>query len=140
MGRYNREFGRSLRGFSEAAALAIDAHNWPGNVRELENRVKRGVVMAEGTLIHAADLEFEADAAPGLPLDLRMARLRAEREVLGQALARGGGKMSQVARLLGVSRPTLYDLLETHGLQPPALARPLATAVGDDDPSSTDPE
>jgi two-component system NtrC family response regulator len=140
MGRFNREFGRSLRGFSEAAALAIDAHNWPGNVRELENRVKRGVVMAEGTLIHAADLEFEADAAPGLPLDLRMARLRAEREVLGQALARGGGKMSQVARLLGVSRPTLYDLLETHGLQPPALARPLATAVGDDDPSSTDPE
>ena len=116
LGRFNREFDRALRGFTEPATAAIASHDWPGNVRELENRMKRAVVMAEGKLIEASDLELAAGPEAATPLDLRAARLRAEREVLGQALARGGGTLSSVARLLGVSRPTLYGLLETHGL------------------------
>jgi two-component system NtrC family response regulator len=114
--RFNREFGRGLRGFSDVAVAAIETHEWPGNVRELENRMKRAVVMAEGRLIEPDDLELAVGGQPAPPLDLRSARRRAEREVLAQALARSGGTLSAVARLLGVSRPTLYGLLETHGL------------------------
>jgi two-component system NtrC family response regulator len=117
LSRFNQEFARNMRGFSDAATASIEAHDWPGNVRELENRVKRAVVMADGQLIEPDDLELDSDAAPAPSLDLRAARLRAEREVLGQALARGGGTLSAVARQLGVSRPTLYSLLETHGLE-----------------------
>jgi two-component system NtrC family response regulator len=121
--RFNAAFGRNLRGFSEAAIAAIDAHDWPGNVRELENRMKRAVVMADGQLLDAADLELAPPAMPAATLDLRTARLSAERAVLVQALARGGNTLAATAKLLGVSRPTLYGLLETHG-----LARPGATA------------
>jgi two-component system, NtrC family, response regulator len=113
---FNREFSRNLRGFSEASVAAIDAHDWPGNVRELENRMKRAVVMAEGRLVDAADLELAEPRVPEVTLDLRAARLRAERDVLTQALARGSNSLSAVAKLLGISRPTLYGLLETHGL------------------------
>jgi two-component system NtrC family response regulator len=137
LGRMNEEFGRNLRGFSDAAASAIETHGWPGNVRELENRMKRAVVMAEGTLIEPADLELESDAQPAAVLDLRAARLRAEREVLGQALARGGGTLSAVARQLGVSRPTLYSLLETHGMEVQGLAQPPASGGCDDESATT---
>jgi two-component system NtrC family response regulator len=137
LARFNREFARNLRGFTDTAAAAIESHDWPGNVRELENRMKRAVVMAEGALIEAADLEFEGSAAPAASLDLRAARLRAERDVLGLALARGGGTLSAVARLLGISRPTLYSLLETHGLEAQgAAASPEAGACGDAPKSS----
>ncbi len=116
LGRFNREFGRNVRGFSEAATAAISCHDWPGNVRELENRMKRAVVMTDARLIDAEDLELApADAA--VPLDLRAARLRAEREVLQVALARANGTLSVAAKLLGISRPTLYGLMEAHGLE-----------------------
>jgi two-component system NtrC family response regulator len=137
LARFNREFARNLRGFADVAAVAIESHGWPGNVRELENRMKRAVIMAEGALIEAADLEFEAGAAPPASLDLRAARLRAERDVLGQALARGGGTLSAAARLLGVSRPTLYSLLETHGLEAQGLVQPPASDDSDDESAST---
>ena len=115
LGRFRVEFGRSVRGFNAGARATIEAHPWPGNVRELENRVKRGVLMAEGPLIEPADLELEpVDHEP--TLDLRTVRLQAERVALTRALARAGGTLSAAARLLGISRPTLYDLLETHGL------------------------
>ncbi len=124
MTRFNREFSRALRGFSEGATAAIEVHDWPGNVRELENRMKRAVIMADGRLLEAADLELtEADpedASASPLLNLRAARMRAEREVLDRALAQSGGKLSAVARLLGISRPTLYSLLETHALPRPA--------------------
>ena len=116
LGRYNQEFSRSLRGFTEAAVAAIEAHPWPGNVRELENRMKRAAVMADGRLIDAADLELAADTASLEDLDLRAARLRAERVVLTKALDRSGGRYAIAAKLLGVSRPTLYALLESHGM------------------------
>ena len=118
LGRFNREFGRNLRGFTEAATAALSNHAWPGNVRELENRMKRAVVMAERRMIDAADLELGVSPhTEALPLDLRAARLRAEREVLQLALARANGTLSAAAKLLGISRPTLYGLMEVHGIE-----------------------
>ncbi len=118
LGKFNREFGRNIRGFTEAATAALSCHAWPGNVRELENRMKRSVVMAERRMIDAADLELAPSAqSEALPLDLRAARLRAEREVLQLALARANGTLSVAAKLLGISRPTLYGLMEVHGVE-----------------------
>jgi two-component system NtrC family response regulator len=114
--RFNQEFGSSIRGFTEAASSAMAAHAWPGNVRELENRMKRAVVMAERRMIDAADLELAPPVAAAIDLDLRAARLRAEREVLQIALARSNGTLSVAAKLLGISRPTLYGLMEVHGI------------------------
>jgi two-component system NtrC family response regulator len=116
LGRFNQEFGRRVRGFTEQARVAMTAHDWPGNVRELENRLKRAVVMSDRRMIDAADMELapREDEAPDL--DLRTARLRAEHDVIKAALARSNNTMSLAAKLLGVSRPTLYSLLEAHGL------------------------
>ena len=138
LNRFNAEFGRTLRGFTEAAVTAISAHDWPGNVRELENRLKRGVVMADGHLIDDADLELAAlPDGDGMDLDLRAARLRAERDVLQKALARNHGTLSATAKLLGISRPTLYTLLATHGLS--EQARKLGMAEdGQDDPGEAE--
>jgi two-component system, NtrC family, response regulator len=116
--RFNREFGRNLRGLTEQAVAALTNHGWPGNVRELENRMKRAVVMSEGRLIDAADLELEPPVAEAPDLDLRAARLRAEREVILNALSRSNGTLSAAAKLLGISRPTLYGLMEAHGIDP----------------------
>ncbi len=117
LGRFNREFGRNLRGFTEAATAALSSHAWPGNVRELENRMKRAVVMAERRMLDAVDLELAPTSDTVVPLDLRAARLRAEREVLHLALARSNGTLSVAAKLLGISRPTLYGLMEVHGIE-----------------------
>jgi two-component system NtrC family response regulator len=117
LGRFNREFGRSLRGFTSEALDALAAHAWPGNVRELENRVRRAVVMADGRMIEATDLELAAVAADTDSLDLRSARMRAERDVIQKALARSNGTMAGAAKLLGISRPTLYTLMEAHNLE-----------------------
>jgi two-component system NtrC family response regulator len=117
LARFNREFGRNIRGFTEAATAALSSHAWPGNVRELENRMKRAVVMAERRTIDAADLELASTSyAEGLQLDIRAARMRAEREVLQLALARANSTKSVAAKLLGISRPTLYGLMEVHGI------------------------
>ena len=129
LARFGREFDRRLRGFDPAATEAIASHPWPGNVRELENRIRRAVLMAEGPMLGAADLELEAPEAPGeADLDLRAARHRAERLAIERALARSHGNLAGAARLLGISRPTLYGLLETHGL---AVARPGADPSAD---------
>ncbi len=116
LNRFNKEFGRGIRGFTEQATVAMGLHEWPGNVRELENRLKRAVVMAERRLIDATDLELTAPKGEFPDLDLRAARLRAEREVILEALARSNNTLSAAARLLGISRPTLYGLMESHGL------------------------
>jgi two-component system NtrC family response regulator len=114
LNRFNSEIGRNLRGFSDAATAAIARHDWPGNVRELENRVKRAVIMAERRVIECADLELTGGEPPDL--DLRAARQRAERDVIARALAQSRGTVAAAARLLGISRPTLYGLLEAHGI------------------------
>jgi two-component system NtrC family response regulator len=119
LGRYAREFGRRARGLDASAAEAIAAHRWPGNVRELGNRIRRAALMAEGQSVTAADLELAAPQAPpdDDDLDLRAARLRVERSTIERALARSNGSLAAAARLLGISRPTIYGLLETHRLQ-----------------------
>lgn len=118
--KYAAQMGSAAKGLSDDALTAIDAHPWPGNVRELENRVKRAVIMADGKLVTAADLDLQAGAEgegeAALPLNLRTAREAADRRVIGQALARSEGNISNTAKLLGVSRPTLYDLMRTYGL------------------------
>lgn len=116
LGTLNRQLGRSIRGFTKEAAAAIEVHPWPGNVREMENRMKRAVVMAEGSLITPADLEL-LPQQNDLRLNLRQVRDNAERQALQRALSLFNGNISQAAETLGVSRPTLYDLLSKHGLK-----------------------
>ncbi len=128
LSRFNQDFGKNIRGFTEVAGSAMAAHSWPGNVRELENRMKRAVVMAEQRMIDAADLELVPPVSAPLDLDLRSARLRAEREVLQAALARSNHTLAIAARLLGVSRPTLYGLMEAHGIDLDG-SRPLEAAA-----------
>jgi len=103
--------------FQPQALHAMQKHRWPGNVRELENRVKRAVIMAEGRRVTAADLELADALAGGPPVTLRDARETAEREVVQQALTRHGGKIAPAAADLGISRPTLYELMEKLGLK-----------------------
>jgi len=112
--RFAGEYGRVVRGFSSGALAAIQDHPWPGNVRELENRVKRAIVMTEGPLLTASDLGLSASEEEPQSLAIRAARARAEREVLRLALAQAGSNLSKAAKLLGVSRPTLYDLMQQH--------------------------
>ncbi|MBV9200766.1 MAG: PEP-CTERM-box response regulator transcription factor [Alphaproteobacteria bacterium] len=112
--RFAAEYGRPVRGFSSAALAAINDYSWPGNVRELENRVKRAVVMADGALLSPFDLGLSEQGEEPQSLGLRAARARAEREVLQLALAQAGSNLSKAAKLLGISRPTLYDLMQQH--------------------------
>jgi two-component system NtrC family response regulator len=110
--------GKSFKGFSDDAYDAIDAYAWPGNVREMENRIKTAVIMAEGKLITANDLALQpADGGPDL--NLRVVRQRAETEAIRQALVRSAGNISRAAELLGITRPTLYDLMEKNKISTP---------------------
>jgi two-component system NtrC family response regulator len=104
-------FGRPTRGLAPDAIRAIQAHSWPGNVRELENRIKGAVIMADGPVVMASDLGLEDPGDDPEYLNLRVARQRAEAQAVRQSLAVAGGNLSRAAKLLGVTRPTLYDLL-----------------------------
>jgi two-component system NtrC family response regulator len=115
--RYAREMGRSLRGFTAEALRAVEAHTWPGNVREMENLVKRATIMAESNQITAADLGLAPGAAEPQPINLRQARENAERQAVSRALAQSEGSIAQAAELLGITRPTLYDLMAKIGLK-----------------------
>jgi two-component system NtrC family response regulator len=114
--RFAGEYDRAARGLSSSALAAIRDYSWPGNVRELENRVKRAVVMTEGALVTAADLDLPGAGDDVKSLDIRAARARAEREVIQLALTQTGSNLSRAAKLLGISRPTLYDLMQQHQL------------------------
>jgi two-component system NtrC family response regulator len=113
--RYASESGRKLTGFSRDAVVAMRAHAWPGNVRELENRTRRAAVMAEGAKITAADLEL-GKGAHAARQGLRELRAGLERETIRAALKRNRGNISQTASELGISRPTLYGLLQKFGI------------------------
>ncbi|HWI76072.1 MAG TPA: PEP-CTERM-box response regulator transcription factor [Sphingomicrobium sp.] len=116
--RFAREMNSKVQGLSPDALAAIDSYVWPGNVRELENRIKRAVIMADGKMVTAADLDLPGIAGAGgdLPINLRAAREVADRKVIRQALSRTDNNISGAAKLLGISRPTLYDLLKQYQL------------------------
>ena len=116
--RLAKEMNPQVKGFAPDALAAIDSWAWPGNVRELENRVKRAVIMAEGKLVTAEDLDLTQSATDGadIALNLKAAREQADRRMIRQALARSEGNISNTAKLLGISRPTLYDLLKQYDL------------------------
>lgn len=117
--RFSQEQNRPSMTLSEAAVRAIEAHSWPGNIRELENCIKRATIMADGNFISADDIGLAPADASTLEesLDLRAARDAAEKKTIIAALGRVDGNIVKAAELLGVSRPTLYDLMHRLGLK-----------------------
>ena len=113
MRNFSRAHQRNFRGLSEDAIRAISDFPWPGNVRELENRMKRAVVMAEGLLITAADLDLAPGEAKVRDLDLRSQTQKLELRLVQEAMAVAQGNVSKAAKLLGVSRPHLYSLTKS---------------------------
>ena len=115
MGRY-AAMNKDVKGIAPDALAAIDAWGWPGNVRELENRMKRAVIMADGKMVTAADLDLNEAQEDGDVINLKTVRETADRRAIRRALARADGNISNTAKLLGISRPTLYDLLKNYDI------------------------
>ena len=116
--RYSSQDGRPKMVFAPDAMRAMGRYSWPGNVRELQNRIKRGVIMASGTRVSAKDIELDQgkDLAASSATTLKQAREHVERELIEQALKRNSGKITSAAADLGISRPTLYELMEKLGI------------------------
>jgi two-component system NtrC family response regulator len=114
--KYNEQQGRTLNGFSEDAVKAIESYSWPGNVRELENKIKGGVIMADGKQLTASDLGISASDGDTQSFNLREVRQHAETKAIRVALTKSYGNISKAAEMLGITRPTLYDLLNKYGL------------------------
>ena len=117
--RFGRELNSGAQSLSADAIDAIGGYSWPGNVRELENRIKRAVIMADGKSVTSGDLDLQAGAVPSddvLPINLRAAREIADRKAIRQAMSQTENNISGAAKLLGISRPTLYDLLKQYRL------------------------
>jgi two-component system, NtrC family, response regulator len=115
--RNARELGRSLKGFTADALAALEMHAWPGNVREMENLIKRAAIMSDGPMLSAEDLGLQVANAEPQPFNLRQVREEADRVAVSRALAQARGNVAQAAELLGVSRPTLYDLMAKIGMK-----------------------
>ena len=128
MQKFSRQQGRARLRFKPEALDAIEKHTWPGNVREMENLIKRAVIMAEGSQIGVDDLGLPRAGGEPEPMNLRQVREQAERDVIVRVLSRVDGNIVSAAELLGVSRPTLYDLLSRHGLKASASGK------GEDEP------
>jgi two-component system, NtrC family, response regulator len=116
--RYSNQSGQPKMVFAPDALRAMSCYSWPGNVRELQNRVKRGVIMASGSRVSAKDLELERErgVVSSAATTLRQAREHVEREMVEQALKKNSGKITSAAADLGISRPTLYELMEKLGI------------------------
>ncbi|MCP4865419.1 MAG: AAA domain-containing protein, partial [Alteromonas sp.] len=119
LNQYREEFNAKAKSFSDGAIKALLAHKWPGNIRELQNKLKSAVIMAEGTVVQAEDLgliapteDFESDT-----LNLREVREQAESRAIRKAYQRADKNMSKTAELLGVTRPTLYSLIDKYHLE-----------------------
>jgi two-component system NtrC family response regulator len=113
LNKFNKIFSKNAIGFTEDALDAICQHSWPGNVRELENRVKRAVIMAENKRVTAKDLDLEKPAGNKRDLNLRKQVENLEKRLVVEALTYTDGNISKAAKLLGISRPHLYSLMET---------------------------
>jgi two-component system NtrC family response regulator len=121
-GTFLRKFAdeqkKSLKGFTPEAIEALAVHHWPGNVRELENKIKRAVVMAEGRYVTPLNLELRETAAPGGDaVTLRASREIREKDLVRLAMEKAEGNITRAAADLGISRPTLYQLLSRYGLK-----------------------
>ena len=115
--KFTEEMNSKVKGFSPEAVTAIESFDWPGNVRELESRIKRSTIMADGAYISAQDLQLaDTDSTP-MPLNLKEVREGAERKAIQRALWHCDENISDAASALGITRPTLYSLLEKHGLK-----------------------
>jgi two-component system NtrC family response regulator len=115
--RFCDEYNKSIRGFDEQAQLAIESYNWPGNVREIESRIKRAVIMADGTQLTLEDLELDPVVDDPMPFNLKQIREEAERKAIMRALLHCGDNISEAASALGITRPTLYNMIEKYGLK-----------------------
>jgi len=115
--RYAAETKKKVAKLSQPTLRALEAYHWPGNVRELENRIKRAVIMAEGANISAADLELPDPQEKQGGKRLKEAREALERDLVQRALTRNKGNLTQAAAELGISRPTLYELMEKLGIE-----------------------
>ncbi len=114
--KYCQKQKRAINGFSDDAIAAIEAYSWPGNVRELENKIKGAVIMADGKLVTASDLGLQSTDQEVESLNLREVRQRAESKAIRVALTKSYGNISKASEMLGITRPTLYDLLNKYGL------------------------
>ena len=115
--RFNQQQGRSISGFTDDALKSIESYAWPGNIRELENKIKRAVIMAETNMITSEDLAIKPNnPEDAIPLNLREVRDAAEKKAISRALNNSGNNMAKAARLLGITRPTLYTMVSKYKL------------------------
>ena len=124
--KYAKLQKRAINGYSDDAVLAVESYSWPGNVRELENKIKGAVIMADGKTITAADLGIAAGESDAESLNLREVRQQAESKAIRVALTKSYGNISKAAELLGITRPTLYDLLNKYGLSADSYSKKAA--------------
>lgn len=115
--KYASENKKKIVGFTKQALQEIELHQWPGNIRELENRIKRAVIMAEGTRVTPIDLELTSQYSRYEKRSLKESREALERDLIQRAIARNMGNLTKTAEDLGVSRPTLYELMEKLGIE-----------------------
>ena len=115
--KFGGQQGRVLKGFSADALNAVQNYAWPGNVREMENKIKGAVIMAEGKQVSAADLGLSEVDAQAPNLNLREVRRLSETSAIKRALVYASGNISKAAKMLGITRPTLYDLLEKYEIR-----------------------
>jgi two-component system NtrC family response regulator len=115
--RYTAEGKYKIIGFTRQALTALQSYNWPGNVRELENRIKRAVIMAPGTRLAPGDLDLASPFAKYEGQGLREAREALEKELIQRVLARHKGNVTRTAAALGVSRPTLHELISKYAIE-----------------------
>jgi two-component system NtrC family response regulator len=123
LGRIAGELGKNVTGFSPDALAVLEAYSWPGNIRELENRLRRAVLLAESNLVTADELGLEGNGGgqengPSLgEQTLKEARAMVERKMIAAALAKHEGNIVKASEALGISRPTMYDLIRKHGIE-----------------------
>ncbi|RIZ69713.1 MAG: PEP-CTERM-box response regulator transcription factor [Methylococcales bacterium] len=114
--KYCSLHNKKIKSFSVEAVAAIEAYSWPGNIRELENKIKRAVILSDDINITFNDLELEKNIDTAMPVNLKEVRESAEIMAIKNALMHSNNNVSNTAKLLGVSRPTLYSLIEKYGI------------------------
>jgi two-component system, NtrC family, response regulator len=119
--RYCDLYGKRIRGFNSSALESMETYEWPGNIRELENKIQRATLLAEASMVDPSDLGFDVKIASQATLisevrTLKEAKERVEKEMVLSALDKYGGNIAKAADELGISRPTLYDIMKKHGV------------------------